>query len=218
MSRRHRLYRLRRDPFDHPRATASRVACSATATTGCRSEADRDLSGRSLRSERHRPAPRTRRRHTTWCWPTATRTWTSAGCVTSRTCRCRAARSRRARSVIRRRCMRAPASIYAPSRRSSRASSPKGVGAAAHRRRTDVLRHLSRLSRSARQRRDGSRPTVGPDSPLAQAVRESMAAHLRAAAPAEGENPSTMFSDGTKRLRLPIADGTLCRHCHGFGK
>ena len=57
-----------------------------------------------------------------------------------------------------------------------------------------------------------------PTDRISQAVRESLAAQLRAAAPAEGEAPAPMFSDGTKRLRLPIADGTLCRHCHRFGK
>jgi hypothetical protein len=60
-------------------------------------------------------------------------------------------------------------------------------------------------------------PWVPSDS-LSQAVRQSLAAQLRAAAPAEGEGASPMFSDGTKRLRLPIADGTLCRHCHRFAK
>jgi hypothetical protein len=57
-----------------------------------------------------------------------------------------------------------------------------------------------------------------PTGPLAQAVRESLAVRLRAAAPAEAESPAPLFSDGTKRLRLPIADGTLCSHCHRFGK
>jgi hypothetical protein len=58
-----------------------------------------------------------------------------------------------------------------------------------------------------------------PSSPLGQAVRESLVPRLEAIAPAQGEEaPSTKFSDGTKRLRLPIADGALCRHCHGFGK
>jgi hypothetical protein len=50
-------------------------------------------------------------------------------------------------------------------------------------------------------------------------VRESLAGKLAAAAPAHDEaRPATRLSDGTRRLRLPIADGALCRRCHGFGK
>lgn len=58
-----------------------------------------------------------------------------------------------------------------------------------------------------------------PVSPLAQAVREALGGRLEAAAPAHEEGaPAVKFSDGTKRLRLPIADGALCRHCHGLTK
>jgi len=58
-----------------------------------------------------------------------------------------------------------------------------------------------------------------PSSALAAAVRESLAGRLAGAAPAHDEGaPPVKFSDGTKRLRLPIADGSLCRHCHRYGK
>jgi hypothetical protein len=48
-----------------------------------------------------------------------------------------------------------------------------------------------------------------PHGALAAAVREALSAHA---------GPGVQFADGTTRLRLPIADGTLCKHCHGYGK
>jgi hypothetical protein len=57
-----------------------------------------------------------------------------------------------------------------------------------------------------------------PSGRLAQAVRDALIARL-AAAGADGKTaPAMTFSDGTTRLRLPIADGSLCRHCHQYGK
>lgn len=62
------------------------------------------------------------------------------------------------------------------------------------------------------------RPWV-PSGRLAQAVREALTTQLEATARASGETaPAVKFSDGTMRLRLPIADGSLCRHCHTYGK
>jgi len=57
-----------------------------------------------------------------------------------------------------------------------------------------------------------------PTDKLGQAVRESLAARLEASASAEGEKGAAKFSNGTMRLRLPVADGSLCRHCHRYGK
>jgi hypothetical protein len=59
-----------------------------------------------------------------------------------------------------------------------------------------------------------------PSGRLAQAVREELLADLAAAGSAHATKtpPAMTFSDGTTRLRLPIADGGLCRHCHQYGK
>ena len=58
-----------------------------------------------------------------------------------------------------------------------------------------------------------------PSGRLAQAVRDALIARLAAAGGADGKTEAPMtFGDGTTRLRLPIADGSLCRHCHQYGK
>jgi hypothetical protein len=55
---------------------------------------------------------------------------------------------------------------------------------------------------------------------LSQAVREALAARWQQAAQGRDEvEPIAKFSTrGTTRLRLSIDDGSLCRHCHGYGK
>lgn len=56
------------------------------------------------------------------------------------------------------------------------------------------------------------RPWLPASSGLPQAVRQAMEKH--------GEEGSsvTFTSKGTRALRLPVEDGTLCRRCHGKGK
>jgi hypothetical protein len=58
-----------------------------------------------------------------------------------------------------------------------------------------------------------------PSARLAQAVRDALTPRFDAA-PSVGEKkaPAATFGDGTVRLRLPIADGSLCRHCHPWEK
>jgi hypothetical protein len=57
-----------------------------------------------------------------------------------------------------------------------------------------------------------------PSTRLADAIRESLTVHVEAAATGTATGATLKFGDGTKRLRLPIADGSLCRRCHPYGK
>jgi len=52
---------------------------------------------------------------------------------------------------------------------------------------------------------------------LPQAIRERLESQWSALAEGHGEEGpgAVFFKEGTKALRLPIDDGTLCRHCHG---
>src|SRR5262249_20230818 len=61
------------------------------------------------------------------------------------------------------------------------------------------------------------RPWAAGD-PLADAVRRSRASRVESTLAAHAAAGRAKWRAGTKRLRLPIADGTLCRHCHRFGK
>lgn len=56
---------------------------------------------------------------------------------------------------------------------------------------------------------------VPPADGLAGAVRDSVERRLRLAA-----TPSAyaLMSAPTRRLRLAVNDGSLCKHCHGYGK
>jgi hypothetical protein len=59
-----------------------------------------------------------------------------------------------------------------------------------------------------------------PNTGLAQAVRRSLEERWIQTPRAEGSAaaPATFTSRGTTRLRLPIDDGSLCRHCHDYAK
>ena len=58
---------------------------------------------------------------------------------------------------------------------------------------------------------------VPPDSGLPQAVREGVTARWDALASAHGQSKVTasFAAKGTRQLRLPIENGTLCKQCHG---
>jgi len=58
---------------------------------------------------------------------------------------------------------------------------------------------------------------VPPDTGLPEAVRKAVEAQCPRIAEKYGESaPGAKFSThGTRMLRLPVADGALCRHCHG---
>lgn len=60
-------------------------------------------------------------------------------------------------------------------------------------------------------------PWVPPSSGLSESVRRSVEARWRRAESKQGESEAgaTFSTKGTRRLRLPIEDGSLCRHCHG---
>jgi hypothetical protein len=64
-----------------------------------------------------------------------------------------------------------------------------------------------------------SAPGLPPKTKLSLAVREALPALFQALAEKYGEKESgAKFDDkGTRRLRLPVKDGALCRHCHGGG-
>lgn len=55
---------------------------------------------------------------------------------------------------------------------------------------------------------------------LPQAVRAALTARWEQEARTRGESEpgATFTTRGTTRLRLPIDDGSLCRHCHGYAK
>jgi hypothetical protein len=57
-------------------------------------------------------------------------------------------------------------------------------------------------------------------SGLPQAIRQALESRWKSLAEKQGEEGSgaTFASKGTRALRLPVEDGTLCRHCHGKGK
>jgi hypothetical protein len=58
---------------------------------------------------------------------------------------------------------------------------------------------------------------IPPASGLALAVRRSLDERLESLAREQGEAPTAaeFATTGTRLLRLPVADGSLCRHCHG---
>ncbi len=55
---------------------------------------------------------------------------------------------------------------------------------------------------------------------LADAIRRAREAQWKEIAQKYGQpGPGAEFATkGTRALRLPIDDGSLCRHCHGYGK
>jgi hypothetical protein len=58
-----------------------------------------------------------------------------------------------------------------------------------------------------------------PSGRLAQSVQDALAKQLDTMARAGGQNtPAFKFGHGTTRLRLPVADGSLCRQCHAYQK
>jgi len=62
---------------------------------------------------------------------------------------------------------------------------------------------------------------IPPATGLAEAVRTSLTTQWeRVASKFEGvEGPVAKFAPtGTRNLRLPVSDGTLCRHCHGSNR
>ncbi len=67
----------------------------------------------------------------------------------------------------------------------------------------------------------GERPLdqawVPPRTGIAAAVRDGVQKLQPQVAPKYGETGpgATFATKGTRMLRLPVADGTLCRHCHG---
>lgn len=58
-----------------------------------------------------------------------------------------------------------------------------------------------------------------PSGRLATAVREGLIRQIEQS-PHTAKDAATAlkFSDGTTRLRLPVVDGSLCRHCHQYSK
>jgi hypothetical protein len=56
-----------------------------------------------------------------------------------------------------------------------------------------------------------------PSTGLAEAARKGLAAQWGRIASKHGESePGAKFSTrGTRNMRLPVSDGTLCRQCHG---
>jgi len=58
---------------------------------------------------------------------------------------------------------------------------------------------------------------VPPDSGLPGAVRDGVTARWDALAAAHDQSKvdASFATTGTRALRLPVEDGTLCRHCHG---
>jgi hypothetical protein len=60
-------------------------------------------------------------------------------------------------------------------------------------------------------------PWVPPSSGLPESVRQSVKKRWERAQSVHGESEAgaTFTTKGTTRLRLPIEDGSLCRHCHG---
>ncbi|MBI3386981.1 MAG: hypothetical protein HY027_04485 [Deltaproteobacteria bacterium] len=61
---------------------------------------------------------------------------------------------------------------------------------------------------------------VPAPSGLPESVRGSITKRWEAAAAARGESrvDAKFTSQGTQRLRLPVDDGSLCRHCHEYSK
>lgn len=60
---------------------------------------------------------------------------------------------------------------------------------------------------------------VPPETGLSGAVRGSVTARWDAIASAHGSKQvgASFAHRGTRQLRLPVDDGSLCRHCHGSG-
>jgi len=56
------------------------------------------------------------------------------------------------------------------------------------------------------------RPWLPASSGLPQAIRQAKEKH------GEEGSGATFAAKGTRALRLPVEDGTLCRRCHGKGK
>ena len=58
---------------------------------------------------------------------------------------------------------------------------------------------------------------VPPDSGMPGAVRQAVVDRWAALAEKVGEKSALgqFASKGTRQLRLPVADGQLCRQCHG---
>lgn len=56
-----------------------------------------------------------------------------------------------------------------------------------------------------------------PDSGLPKAVRDGVTARWDALASAHGQSKvdASFAAKGTRQLRLPVEDGTLCKQCHG---
>lgn len=56
-----------------------------------------------------------------------------------------------------------------------------------------------------------------PDSGLPKAVRDGVTTRWDALAAAHGESQvdASFAAKGTRQLRLPVEDGTLCKRCHG---
>jgi hypothetical protein len=61
--------------------------------------------------------------------------------------------------------------------------------------------------------------TTPPSTGLAEAVREALKSKwAKIAEKYDESNVGAQFAThGTRALRLPVADGSLCRHCHGNG-
>ena len=58
---------------------------------------------------------------------------------------------------------------------------------------------------------------VPPDSGLPKAVRDGVTRRWDALAAAHGQSKvdASFAAKGTRQLRLPVEDGTLCKQCHG---
>jgi hypothetical protein len=58
---------------------------------------------------------------------------------------------------------------------------------------------------------------IPPDTGLAEAVREGVVQRWDAMVSAHGQATvdASFATKGTRALRLPVQDGTLCTHCHG---
>ena len=58
---------------------------------------------------------------------------------------------------------------------------------------------------------------IPPDSGLPGAVREGVTTRWKGLAAAHGDSTvdASFASKGTRQLRLPVEDGTLCKQCHG---
>lgn len=59
-------------------------------------------------------------------------------------------------------------------------------------------------------------PSLPASTGLSEAVRRGVRDQVEARARAQGEQGAARFlTTGTKALRLPVADASLCIHCHG---